>query len=679
MAQHVDPNLWRGTVRGRLLVAAGLFALWIAIILGRLYKVQILEHETWVARAKQQQTSQIDLPAPRGAILDRNGELLAYSVDEEALSGDSTLVKDPAGEVTKVCGALGDCTPQEVRELVAKFKPKKEGYIRIRRRIDQAQARRVRALDLKWTILERTPWRYYPNKQLAANLLGYVGLDASSRMDRGRAGLEGRWDRELRGQWGRQHVVLNEDRRPFLMTVGDPPVPGETLELTIDRYLQFVSEDALQAAVEKHDASGGCVVVAEPYSGEILALASFPTFNPNLYRNASPDQQRNRAVQDVYEPGSTFKIVTAAAALEQKVVRPDDIIDTGNGSIRIGNHTIEDTHAHGAIPFREVITKSSNIGAIKVGLRLGSRRLGQYVTALGFGSRLGNDFPGQEPGILHRPDSWTEVTLASVSFGYSISVTPLQITAAISAIANGGELVEPRVVGARIRGNTRTPTARRVIRRALQPETAAQLTQIMEGVTEEGGTASMLGIDGYTIAGKTGTARKIVGRGYGNSYRGSFVGFVPSRNPVVTIFVMLDAPRRGGYYGSVVAGPTFQRIAEAALRHLGVPPTINPPPAVLVERQAPRQVLPVAGPVHPLTIVPAGPLNQGQLLLPELRGMSGRAALLALSRLGLSARVTGDGVVSAQEPAAGTVVEPGASCRLWLTRVIPNPPPGTRP
>ena len=681
MAQQVDPNLWRGTVRGRLLVVALLFAAWIGVIQARLVQVQVYQHDRYVTRAKDQQTEELDLPAARGEIVDRHGKMLAYSVDADTLAAVPAHAGPPEEAVRHLCGALGDCSPQNVRELVDRF-GKGGPYARVRRtvsgvlthRITREQARRVRDLQLPWVIFGKTPRRWYPNKELAANVLGYVGAE-----EKGLAGLEGRYDSTLRGRPGKQLVLADDKGRPFLTSIGDPAVPGVTLELTIDRSLQFVAERELHAAVAEHDAAGGCVVMLDPFSGEILALANAPSFNPNVYIEASEESRRNRATQDAYEPGSTFKLVTAVAALEQKVVSPNEIIDTGNGTLRIGNYTVHDTHPHWSIPFTEVITKSSNIGAIKVGLRLGKERLGKYVQALGFGTRLSRDFHGENAGTVWDPAGWSDVTLSSVSYGYSVSATPLQLAAAVSAIANGGELVEPRLLRAVIRGSKREVVPRRVLRRALLPETAAQVTEIMEGVTEQGGTATVVQLEGYTVAGKTGTAQKIVNRRYSSLYNGSFVGFLPSRNPVVTIFVMLDTPRKGGYYGGVVAAPAFRRIAEATLRHLAVPPSINAVPPVLVERRDPRQPIPVVGPAHPLTIVPAGPLGEGQLRLPELRGLSGRAALKALSRLGLGARLTGEGMVIEQDPLPGTPVEPGASCRLSLARMIPQPPPGSRP
>jgi len=676
MAQHVDPNRWRGTVRGRLLVIALLFVAWVVAVQGRLVYVQILDRDHWVAKANDQQLGHVELPGRRGEILDRNGVLLATTVDEDRLALDPSLSGDARQAVASICDALRDCTPREKDALIADFDPKRE-YLLVRRRITADQASRVRALGMKGVVLEKTPWRYYPNRELAAHLIGALNTDG-----RGIAGVEHRYDKELKGRPGSQ-VVLKTPKGVVLQREGAPPEPGETLELTIDKYLQFETEVALRDAVQTHAAEAGCAIVLGTHSGEILALASWPTFNPNVkYAEATGDQTRNRVVQDAYEPGSTFKVVTAIAALEQKVIGPDDIVDTGKGSTRIGNHTVSDTHAHGAMTFREVITKSSNVGASIVGARLGAERLGRYVRDLGFGQRLLRDAAkgGESSGMVRKPAEWSDATVQTIAYGYGISATPLQLATAINAIGNGGEVVRPRLVRARIRGNERQVAEREVLGRAMLPETAALVTEIMEGVTVEGGTATTAAIDGYTVAGKTGTAQKIVNGQYSaGNHRGSFVGFVPSRNPVITVFVVLDNPRGRGYYGGVVAAPAFKRIAEAALRYLAVPPTINPPPPVLVERPSARQAVPVAGPARPFTIVPARPLNTGELLLPELRGLSGRAALLALSRLGLGARIVGDGVVTAQDPPAGTAMEPGSSCRIWLARTTPNPPAGSRP
>jgi cell division protein FtsI (penicillin-binding protein 3) len=417
--------------------------------------------------------------------------------------------------------------------------------------------------------------------------------------------------------------------------------------------------------------------VMDPWTGEILAMANWPGFNPNTYRQAREEARRNRSVQDLYEPGSTFKVVTASAAIEEKVVRPEDWIDVSAGHIRFPGRVIYDDHRHKALTFADVIVKSSNVGAIKVGLRVGRDRLGAYVRRFGFGSQISPDFPGESPGIVWDPSKLNDSALASVAMGYQVGVTPLQMATAVSSVANGGELIQPRVVRAVIKEGKRIPVPRKVLRRTISPTTAAELTRIMEGVVEAGGTATAGRLDGYTVAGKTGTAQKLVSGRYSRSdYNTSFVGFVPSRKPVFTIIVVIDTPRVHKY-GGLAAAPVFQRIADAALRHQGVPPTINPAPPVLVARRAEEHEMPVAGPADRPAVLTvsdsAAPRGAG---FPDLRGMSAREAARALARLGLVARMHGAGVVVDQRPEPGALIDGRAACELWLQRNAADFVPG---
>ena len=408
----------------------------------------------------------------------------------------------------------------------------------------------------------------------------------------------------------------------------------------------------------------------DPWSGEILAMANEPTFNPNAFADvADKELLKNRAVQDIYEPGSTFKIVTASAALQEKVVKPTDIIDVSQGTIAIGSRRIRDTHRYGPLSFEDVIVKSSNVGAIKVGFKIGPERLGRYVRRFGFGSVLSPDVRGESPGIV-----WSQLTdsaLASVSMGYQIGVTPLQMATAASSVANGGRLMEPHLVRAVIREGRCTVVQPRVLRETITLDTAAGLTTIMEGVVERG-TAKAARVDGFTIAGKTGTAAKLVRGVYSKSeYMSSFVGFLPSRKPVVTILVVVDSPRRGGYFGGAVAAPVFKRIAEAAIRHLGVPRSLNPEPPVLVRRELSTPAVPtrVAGPPHRDVIAASVSPDD---TVPDVRGMSAREALKHLVRLGVRPRMNGRGVVVSQRPEAGTRLDEATHCELWLERA-PRP------
>ncbi len=588
--------------------------------------------------------------------------MLAYSVDADSIYAVPNEIEHAHTAVGALCAALEDCTSKDREQMLERF-GRQRAFVYVRRQVSPDQARRVAALELEGIGFMKESRRFYPNKELAAHLLGYVGIDNA-----GLDGIESAYDGLIKGRPGTV-LIQTDARRHAFSRLERPPTTGATLELTIDQYLQHVAERELRAGVEATGAQGGSAIVMDPWTGEILAMANWPAFNPNAYRQAREDSRRNRAVQDLYEPGSTFKIVTASAAIEEKVVRPDDWIDVSAGHIRFPGRVIYDDHRHRALTFADVIVKSSNVGAIKVGLKVGRDRLGAYVRRFGFGAQISPDFPGESPGIVWDPAKLNDSALASVAMGYQVGVTPLQMAAAVSSVANGGELIQPRVVRAVIKDGRRIPVPRKVLRRTISATTAAELTRIMEGVVEAGGTATLARLDGYTVAGKTGTAQKLVNGRYSRSdYNASFVGFVPSRKPVFTIIVVIDSPRVHKY-GGLAAAPVFQRIADAALRHQGVPPTINAAPPVLVARRGDQPELPVAGPAAAPAVLtisdsPAA-LGPG---FPDLRGMSAREAARALARLGLVARMHGAGVVVTQRPEPGAVVDSRAACELWLYR-----------
>ena len=659
-------NAWRRTLKRRLVVAAAAFLLWSVAIEARLVFLQVMRHDEMSARAERQQSRTIEAPAKRGELLDRRGRVLAYSVDADTIYAVPTDIEDPDKASSALCGALADCTAKDRHALADRIR-RGRAFVYVRRQVSPEQARRVAALDLSGVGFMKENRRFYPNKDLAAHILGYVGIDND-----GLHGIEAAYDSLIKGRPGTV-LIQTDARRHAFSRIERPPTAGATLELTIDQYLQHIAESELKAGVESARAAGGSAVVMDPATGEILALANYPTFNPNAYRDFDAEAQRNRAIQDLYEPGSTFKIVTAGAALEEKVVKPQDPIDVSAGLIRFGSRVIHDTPRHReALTFEDVIVRSSNVGAIKVGLRLGPQRLGAYVSRFGFGRPSSPDFRGENPGIVWNPSTLTESALASVSIGYQVGVTPLQMAAAVSSVANGGKLMEPRLVRAVIGDGKRTPVPQRVLQRTISPETAAQLTAMMEGVVERG-TAKRARIPGYTIAGKTGTASKIVNGHYSRSdYNVSFVGFVPSRAPLFTVIVMIDSPRSVSAYGGVVAAPIFQRIADRALRHKGVAPSIDAAPPLLVARQresdAPEQ--PALGPASLPLVAPAARSYGSTAVVPDLQGLGARDALRSLARLGLSGSLHGAGVVVAQRPEPGTPVERGASATLWLERQL---------
>jgi cell division protein FtsI (penicillin-binding protein 3) len=617
------------------------------------------------ARAERQQQRTIETAPKRGDILDRDGRVLAYSVEADSIYAVPSDIADPSTAAVVLCRALRDCDAEDRQALAERIRRGPRGFVYVRRQVSPDQASRVAALELEGVGFMKENRRFYPNKELAAHALGYVGVDNT-----GLSGLEATYDALIRGRAGTM-LVQTDARRHVFSRVERPPTTGATLELTIDRYLQHVAERELQAGVRENRAAGGTAVIMDPRSGEILALASWPDFNPNAYRDARPDAQRNRAVQDLYEPGSTFKIVTASAAFEEHVVKPEDPIDVSAGLIRLGKRVVNDDHRYGVLSFADVIVKSSNVGAIKVGMRLGPERLGQYTSRFGFGARTSPDFPGESAGIVWNPSKLTESALASVSMGYQVGVTPLQMATAVSSIANGGELVEPRIVRAVIEDGARTPVPRRVVRRTVTPGTAALLTDIMEQVVERG-TGTRARVPGFMVAGKTGTAQKVVDGRYSRSeYNASFVGFAPSRQPQFTIVVVIDSPHgKNLYYGGSVAAPIFQRIAEAGLRHRGIRPSINALPPVLVRREEPgERTIPASGPVElPGLAIDERPGSSN--VFPDVRGLGARDAIRALARLGMTARVHGAGIVVAQQPAPGSPIERSTPATLTLERRV---------
>ena len=654
---------WRITFQRRVRVAAGLFALWAIAIESRLVYLQVVARDELAERSERQYMRRRPVPGKRGDIVDRHGRVLATSADADSIYAVPSAIDDAPGTIARLCGAFGDCTERERQAFLERFQ-KRNQFAWVRRQIAPDDAKRVEALGLEGVGFVKETKRFYPNKELAAHLVGYVGVD-----NKGLNGIEFAYDTQIRGKDG--SVLVNTDaRRHAFNSVERPPTSGSSIELTIDQYLQHIAERELRAGVLENRAAGGSAIVVNPRTGEILAMANEPTFNPNAYRESEEVERRNRAVQDLYEPGSTFKLVTAAAAIEGHVVPIDAQIDTSPGYIRVDSATVHDTSNHGVLSFSEVIADSSNVGAIKIGLQVGAARLGQYVQRFGFGRPVSRDFPGESPGIVWNPSNWTAGALAHVSIGYQVGVTPLQMVAAAAAIANGGEYVEPRVVRAAYRDGRRYVVQPRVVRRSISADTAATLATIMEGVVEHGtGTAAK--IAGYTIAGKTGTAARLVNGRYSESdYNASFVGFLPSRDPALAIIVVIDSPHGPHrYFGGPVSAPIFRRIAESALRHLGIAPTVDPAPPVLVMRQGPADPQPLsaaAGDSPVVSLVADG--RPGTM--PDLRGLSARDAIGALVKRGLSARIAGDGVVVSQDPLPGALLDDAdaAPCLLVLGR-----------
>ena len=652
---------WRTVVSKRLYVCAVVLALWSVAIFGRLLYLQVLQHEDFARRADKQQQRTVEAPAKRADIVDRNGQLLAYSVEADTIYAVPTDIGDPIQASIALCRALDDCTAKDRAALADRIR-RGRAFVYVRRQVSPEQKRRVAELELGGVGFLKENKRFYPNKTLAAHVLGHVGID-----NVGLGGIEAAYDSTIKGRPGTVLIHVDAKRRAFSRTERKPTT-GATLQLTIDEQVQHIVERELREGVKWSGAAGASAVVMDPFTGEILALASYPTFNPNAFRQSTDAGRRNRAIQDLYEPGSTFKIITASAALEEQVVRPHDRIDVSPGYIKFGARVIRDDHRYSVLTFEDVVAYSSNVGAIKAGLRLGPERFTRYMRAFGFGAALSPDFRGENPGIVWDAAVLTDSALASTLIGYQVGVTPLQMATAVSAVANGGEVLQPRVVRAVTRDGVRAEVEKKVLRRAISQRTAAQLLPMLEAVVEKG-TAKVAQMEGFTVAGKTGTAKKLVNGSYNghSDYNASFVGFVPSRSPRFTIVVVVDSPHRVSHYGGVVAAPIFKRISEAVLQYEGVPRTINPvPPVVVVRASEP----PAAMDARQTTVVQSGSVTPAISLdvVPDVGGLSAREALRTLAEVGLTPRVHGAGFVVAQDPVAGAPLPNDPIAVLWLGR-----------
>ncbi|MCP3957090.1 MAG: transpeptidase family protein [bacterium] len=647
----------------RLILLAVLSGLWLCAILFRLYDLQVNRHDSFRDLALRQQQKMVKLHPPRGTIFDAAGRELAVSVEVSSATANPQLVEDPAA----TAAALATVLEVDVERLERALASDRE-FVWVKRKLDPPQAARVRALELEGVQFVRESKRYYPLRSLAAQVLGYVGTDNT-----GLAGLEFLYDDTVASEPGRRKVVRDARRGTVLypnLERADAK-PGKDLHLTLDAAIQHVVERELTAAIESTGASKGMVVVMDPATGGILAMASHPTFDPNDFNAYPKSHWRNQPVQDVFEPGSTFKLVTLAAALEEGVVDPLETIDCEMGGITLSGVRIADHRSFGDLTTREIIAKSSNVGTIKLGFAAGRERLWQTIGKLGFGRPTGIDLPSESSGISRPIGSWSKLSPAYISFGHGISVTGLQLTGAFAVIANGGRLVEPYIVA-----SVGDEPARKTVVRdwPISPSSVRQARSMLESVVIEG-TAKAAALPGYRAAGKTGTAQKAIpGQGYvAGKYIASFVGFAPIRDPALVCAVVLDEPWPR-YHGGEAAAPVFQKIATQVLLRLGVPPDRGrdetPPPAGRSRRSNVRRAaaeprragadVEAVGAEVVRAEVPAG-------TVPDFAGLSARQAVSLSADAGLHLALNGHGVVARQSPSPGTPLEAtGASVELWL-------------
>lgn len=559
----------------RLYILSGLLILWMVVICGRLAYLQIFRYGDFVVRAQRQQQRTIEVAPRRGLIYDRNGHALAMSVSVDSVFAVPSEIPDQA----TTASLLGKILKVDPHDLVTRMKSS-HAFAWIARKVNPDISSRIRSLNLKGIYFQKESKRFYPKQELAAQTLGFVGLD-----DEGLGGLERAYESQLRGKPGKMLISMDARRRWF-GRVERQPDAGENLVLTVDEKIQYVAERELEAAVRETHSLAGTVVVQNPRTGEILALANRPTFNPNTFHVSDPRTMKNRAVSDIYEPGSTFKIVTIAGALEEKLTNPNEVIDCQMGSINIGGVRIRDHKPFGLLSVTQVMAQSSDVGAIKLGLRLGEDRFDHYIRSFGFGHHTGIELPGETRGLTKPVSRWSKVSIGAISMGQEIGVSALQLTSMISIIANDGVYTPPRVVAGTtpalrdIAGSNSAGGAnlQRVVfrpgdqRRVISTLTAVHMKRMLESVVLFG-TGKKAILEGYTSAGKTGTAQKtdpITGAYSHTQYIASFAGFAPMNEPAVTIAVILDSPR-GPHHGGDVAAPVFARIAQQVLPYLNVP------------------------------------------------------------------------------------------------------------
>lgn len=679
---------------GRVRFLVVFLLLWASVVVARLAELQLAHGDRYRARAQRQQERRIEISPQRGSIFDREGRPLAVSAEASSIYAIPDDVPNPAEAARLLAPQLG-MAPEAVLARLTQ----KKGFVWLARKVDRAAAASVRARKIPGIHLVAETKRIYPKGSLAANVLGYVGTD-----DRGLGGLEHFYDGAIRGKPG-EIVALTDARRSTYgeaeTATGKLPEEGDSLFLSLDSGIQFAAERELAAAVAEAQARSGVLVLLDPANGEILAMASSPTFDPNDYGHYSSDARRNRAIADAYEPGSTFKIVTGALALQNSLVTLDETIDTGDGKIRVGNTTISehDGKAYGALTLAGVFEHSSNVGIIRVGLRLGPQRFWQGATALGVGRATGIDLPGESTGLFRRPERWSALSNATISMGQEVSVTPLQLVRVAAAVANGGRLVRPRLVRRIVHPDGRVdvivpapPT------RILSEATAGTVRDLLVGAVERG-TGKKATIPGFVVAGKTGTAQKAGVGGYmAGKYVSSFVGFAPSENPKIVGLVLIEEPK-GRYYGGDIAAPVFSRVVSQALGILRVAPEEQRLPEALLASTSTERIH------YPAGVVPVSVHSTGEPLAspifsspeptlvsadgaPSALGLSARQALALFARRGLVARIEGSGFVVAQQPLPGAQVRTGTTCILRLAEPaapasgierraeeMPSPPP----
>ena len=675
------------TRRARVLARAAL--IWAAIIVVRLVHLQVVSHNDLKLQAQRQQELEQQIKPPRAAILDRAGRPLAKSVAVDSVCVNPLRVKDP-GVAAQILSRILSLDEADLRQKIQAAADARRGFLWVKRKVDFDESQRLRSLNLDWIEFRKETKRYYPNNDLAAHVVGTVDFQ-----DSGNSGIELSMNDDLEGQTGSVRMFTDVRRRAFESSTEATPVPGRDITLTIDSHIQFIAERALATAA-KGKAVNGSIVVMNAKTGEILALGSWPSFNPNEPPTGDDAlvRRNNIAVTSPYEPGSVFKVVTLACALEKTRLRPASMINCGNGILRLGSRVIHEAkHGYGTLSMADVLAKSSNIGAIQIATQAGQQNLFDYVSRFGFGQDTGVPLPSESRGRLRKLENWGKTSYASIAMGHEISVTAIQLAQACSIIANDGKLIKPRLVLAKQRAGEQpeaVPAPKPV--QVISGETAVLMRQMMEGVVLKG-TGKGAKLKGYTSAGKTGTAQiyDFHTRQYTHHYNGSFIGFAPVANPAIVIVVTLNGTSGGtSGYGGAVAAPVFKEVASAALRILNVPkdlpdeeqdikidpsetddlsiagldpdagPELSDPTLLAQGAKSPGQAF-FVGPLPPSNVA-LGPK------VPNFTGKSVREVVQEAAAAGIAVEFSGAGIARAQSPPAGAFAPVGEPVRVQFAR-----------
>ena len=676
----------------RLFITGLILLGWALIVVLRLFQLQVFAHEHYVKLAESQQDKLIPVEAVRGAIRDRNGTFLALSSHCWLVAVNPSQIQNPEVAAGLLARLLGLDAEKLESDIKAAMQGKHHhGYFVVARQIPDSKARELTAMKLNWIILGDDSVRSYPNHELAAHVVGNVNAQGQ-----GAAGIEQKLNKDLAGTPGALRLKVDVKQRAYESEVARPPIAGKTIGLTIDSDVQHVAESALKEAVIENHADHGSLVAMNPNTGEVIALANYPTYdlNERLKPGEAAPGRENLAVVAPFEPGSVFKVVTLSAALETTQLRPDTMINCGGGVISLFGRVIHDSHPYGSLTFEDVLAKSSNIGAIHIGMQVGSKNMYQYIRKFGFGQRTGIELPAEAPGMLRPLRRWQATTMGSIPMGHEISVTSLQLAQLGSVIANGGFLVHPHLVAwKQAPGEPREIVKYPAPVEVLRPETVMTMRMMMHRVTMPGGTAHRLHVVGYTFAGKTGTAQifDFAHHLYTHRYNASFMGFAPTVNPSIVVVATVSGTTGEAGFGGAAAGPVFDTVMQTALRRMNIPRDVPEE----IEQLAAKEEKPAGRPIETDDVAlaelnpptedemkagsadeeggaeastAAADLDPNAPKVPNFVGKTVKDVMQEATAIGVSIDLLGEGLARAQTPPAGALLEPGERIRVRFTR-----------